>query len=106
MSILKNREKLALNAISKAFGTEAGKDSINLFVEHHLEELPESYWVQHLGSKTPEASAVVKLLALSSWQEDDEIDDLDFTLPGDVTDYVVTVHFDDSGNVDEISMES
>jgi hypothetical protein len=36
------RQKLALDAIKQALGTEAGEDSVNLFVEHHLEELPSS----------------------------------------------------------------
>jgi hypothetical protein len=30
----------------------------------------------------------------------------DFTLPGKVTDYVISVHFDAAGKVHEISMES
>jgi hypothetical protein len=106
MSIVKEREKLALDAIKKVFGTEAGEDSVNLFVEHHLAELPQSYWVQHLGSESPEASAVINLLELNSSWGDGEIENFDFTLPGDVTDYMVSVHFDESGNIDEISMES
>jgi hypothetical protein len=106
MSIVKEREKLALDAIKKVFGTEAGEDSVNLFVEHHLAELPQNYWVQHLGSESPEASAVINLLELNSSWGDGEIENFDFTLPGDVTDYMVSVHFDESGNIDEISMES
>ncbi len=106
MSIVKEREKLALDAIRKVFGTEAGEDSVNLFVEHHLAELPQSYWVQYLGSESPEASAVINLLELNSSWGDGEIENFDFTLPADVTDYMVSVHFDESGNIDEISMES
>jgi hypothetical protein len=100
------RQKLALDAVKQTFGTEAGEDSINLFVEHHLEELPPSYWQQHLGSSTPEPTAVIGLLQLrSSWGEDD-IEYFDFTLPDEVTDYVVSVHFDSAGDIDGISMES
>ena len=106
MSIVKEREKIALAAIKKAFGTEAGEDSVNLFVEHHLSELPQSYWVQHLGSEAPEASAVVNLLELSSSWGDGDAENFDFTLPGEVTDYMVSVHFDEGGNIDDISMES
>ena len=106
MSVAKEREKLALDAIKLAFGTEAGEESINLFVEHHLEELPNDYWKQHLASDTPEPSAVISLLQLrSSWGSND-IEYFDFTLPGEVTDYVVSVHFDEVGNIDGISMES
>jgi hypothetical protein len=100
------RKKLAQDAIKQAFGTEAGEDSVNLFVEHHLEELPQNYWQQHLGSGTPDPSAIIGLLQLrSSWGEGD-IEYFDFTLPDDVTDYVVSVHFDEAGTVDSISMES
>ncbi|MEK7725503.1 MAG: DUF2004 domain-containing protein [Acidobacteriota bacterium] len=107
MSTVKDREKLALEAIKQSFGTEAGEDSINLFVEHHLEELPQSYWQQHLSHATNfEPSAVINLLKLrSSWGNND-IEYFDFTLPDEVTDYVVSVHFDNAGNVDSISMES
>jgi hypothetical protein len=100
------RQKLALDAITQAFGTEAGEDSVNLFVEHHLQELPHSYWQQHLGSNTPEPAAIVGLLQFkSSWGEGD-IEYFDFTLPDEATDYLVSVHFDDAGAIDSISMES
>lgn len=100
------RQKLALDAIKVTFGTEAGEYGVNLFVEHHLQELPQSYWLQHLPAITLEPAAVVGLLQLrKSWGEGD-IETFDFTLPGDVTDYVIAVHFDDEGNIDDISMES
>jgi len=90
--------RLALDAIKQSFGTEAGENSINLFVEHHLAELPQSYWQQHLGTDTPEPSAVIGLLRFSSSWGDDEIEYFDFTLPDEVTDYVVSVHFDSAGS--------
>ena len=100
------RQKMALDAIKQAFGTEAGEYSVNLFVEHHLEELPSSYWQQHLGSIVPEPAAILGLLKLrSTWGERD-IEYFDFTLPDGVTDYVVSVHFDDAGAIESISMES
>ncbi|MUI16138.1 DUF2004 domain-containing protein [Massilia dura] len=34
------------------------------------------------------------------------MDVFDFSLPDDVTDYVISVRFDDSGEVENISMES
>lgn len=106
MTAVEARQKLAMDAIKDAFGTDAGEDSINLFVDHHLEELPQSYWQLHLGSSTPEPSTVICLLKLrSSWGEGD-IENFDFTLPDEVTNYVVSVHFDSGGTIDEISMES
>ena len=38
------RQALALDAIQRALGTEAGEDSVDVFIEHHLAELPASYW--------------------------------------------------------------
>jgi Protein of unknown function (DUF2004) len=100
------RQKSALEAINRAFGTEVGEDSVNLFVEHHLEELPQSYWQQHLGLGNPEPVSIIGLLQLrSSWGEED-IEYFDFTLPDEVTDYVISVHFDSSGKIGGISMES
>jgi hypothetical protein len=100
------RQKIALEAIKHAFSTEAGEDSVNLFAEHHLAELPQSYWQQHLGSGKPEPASIIGLLQLrSSWGEED-IEYFDFTLPDEVTDYVISVHFDSSGSIDGITMES
>jgi hypothetical protein len=103
---VENRKKRALDAVQRAFGTEGGEEGVDLFVQHHLEELPASYWQQHLGSGIPEPAAVVGLLQLrSTWGERD-IEYFDFTLPDGVTDYVVSVHFDAAGAIDAISMES
>ena len=103
---LAKRQKQALDAIKQSFGTESGEDSINLFVEHHLAELPEAYWQEQLGVNDPEPKDILSLLKFStSWGEDD-IEYIDFTLPNEVTDYVVSVHFDSSGDIDSISMES
>lgn len=106
MSPIEARKKLALDAIQQAFGTEAGEDGINLFVEHHLAELPKSYWQQHLKSDAPEPSAIINRLELRSSWGDGDIEYFDFTLPGEVTNYVISVHFDDTGSIDGISMES
>jgi hypothetical protein len=45
------------------------------------------------------------LVCRSSWGEND-LENFDFTLPGDGTQYVVAVHFDAAGEVDGLSMES
>jgi Protein of unknown function (DUF2004) len=103
---VEKRKLLALDAIRQAFGTEKGDHSVNLFVEHHLEELPSSYWQQHLGTGAPKPVAILGLLEFrSSWGEG-EIEYFDFTLPDEVTDYVMSVHFDVTGAIDGISMES
>ena len=100
------RKMLALEAIQQAHGTEAGADSVDFFVAHHLEELPAGYWQEQLATATPDALAVIGLLVLrSSWGKND-LETFDFTLPGDVTNYVVSVHFDEAGEIDDIDMES
>jgi hypothetical protein len=106
MSVANDRETRARDAIRRAFGTDSGEGSINLFIEHHLEELPRSYWQQQLGSGAPEPATIVSLLQLKSAWGKGDIEYFDFTLPGEVTNYVVSVRFDDAGSVDEISMES
>ena len=56
---LQRRQQLALDAIKQSFGTAAASDSVDLFIEHHLEALPAGYWLQQLGTETPEPSAVL-----------------------------------------------
>jgi hypothetical protein len=101
------REKIAIAAIRRTFGTDDGEYGSTLFVSHHLEELEVNYWLQHLGTEKPEPERVLDIIKLRShWGGDDELETFDFTLPNNVTDYVISVRFDDSGDVEEISMES
>jgi Protein of unknown function (DUF2004) len=102
------REKAALAAIKQAFGTDQDEYGATLFVSHHLDEVEESYWQKHLGTAKPEPRRVLELLELRShWGEDDRgIDTFDFTLPDNATNYVISVRFDDKGQVEEITMES
>ena len=103
---VEKRTKLALDAIRNAYGTEVGEFSTTMFVTHHLEEIPQDYWQDHTGVGVPEPATVLGLLELkSNWGEGD-IENFDFSLPGDVTDYVLSVRFDGAGGIDEISMES
>ncbi|ARM86048.1 DUF2004 domain-containing protein [Marinobacter salarius] len=94
----------ALEAIKRSAGTEAGQYGIDEFVSHHLEELPESYWQNHLGTSTPSNQQVIGLLVLGEKWEDEEV--YDFTLPDEVTDYVVSVSFGEDGQIEDIVMES
>ncbi|WP_332847714.1 DUF2004 domain-containing protein [Massilia sp. S19_KUP03_FR1] len=106
---IKRRESAARTAIERAFGTPAGEDSIDCFIEHHLEELDGAYWRAHAGVDQPDGARVLAMLQLKShWSSDTEdgMDVFDFTLPGDVTAYVVSVRFDAKGDVSDVSMES
>lgn len=106
---IKRREMSALAAIRDAFGTEADEYGGTLFVSQHLEELDATYWQSNLATTSPEPEQVLGLLELKShWGDEDEngIDVFDFTLPGKVTNYVLSVRFDETGAIEEISMES
>lgn len=102
------REKDARTAIRGLYGTEKDEFGATLFVSHHLEEVESKYWQSHLGTDKPEPLRVLDILTLRShWGKDDAgIDVFDFTLPDEVTPYVISVHFDGDGMVDKISMES
>ena len=103
------RRTAALIAIQHVFGTPGDEHGATLFVSHHLAELGCDYWQEHCGTTRPEPKQVLDILTLRShWGEDDEggIDTFDFSLPGDVSDYVISVSFDENGDVAEITMES
>jgi hypothetical protein len=104
---LQKRIKLALEAIKAAFGSEDDEFGTTLFVSHHLAELEESYWEEHLQTSAPAPSKVLDILVLSPrWTSDHGINGIDFTLPGDVTNYIICVNFDEDGEVEDIAMES
>ena len=94
-SELERRSAKALDAIRKAYGTEAGEYGSTRFVEHHLEELGEDEWLKLCGVARPEPNQVMDLLVLRTHPGEDEgIDTLDFSLPDSVSDYVLCVGFD------------
>ncbi len=106
---IKKRTEIALAAIKSVHGTPDDEFGVTLFVSHHLEELDEVYWNKHLQTASPDPVRVLDILKLKShWgdEDDDGIDNFDFTLPDEVTNYVLCVRFDDDGEVEEISMES
>jgi|ERR1043166_1363017 hypothetical protein len=104
---IKRREAAARAAIKTAFRTADDEFGATLFVSHHLEELDSGYWKKHLATETPEPRRILQLLELCShWGGDDEIDTFDFTLPEDVTNYVISVAFDEDADVSGIAMGS
>jgi hypothetical protein len=101
------REHAARQAIKNGFDMEDEDSGAAMFVAFHLEELEPAYWEAQAGTLRPAPSAVLDLLVLDKhWGGKDEMEFFDFTLPGAVTGYVVSVRFDEVGKVDEISMES
>jgi hypothetical protein len=104
---LARRENAARQAIKNGFDMEDEESGVAMFVAFHLEELDPAYWQEWMETARPDPSAVLDILELHAhWGGDDEMEYFDFTLPGKVTDYVISVRFDDAGKVEEISMES
>jgi len=106
---IEHRTATALDAIKRSLDDGNDDSGVSLFASHHLEELDAAYWKSHVGTPRPSVKQIIDLLELRShWgdEDDDGIDTFDFTLPGKVTDYVISVRFDDDGEVEDISMES
>jgi hypothetical protein len=104
---IKKREAAARAAIKKAFDPSDDESEVALFISHHLEELDSEYWKKHFSTATPPPLRILESLVLRDhWGGDDEIETFDFTLPDDVTDYVISVSFDEAGDVAGITMES
>ncbi|RJG48638.1 DUF2004 domain-containing protein [Motilimonas pumila] len=92
----------ALNAIEAAIGTEQGEYSIDLFISHHLNLLSEDDWQQLIGKPAPSAKDMIASLDLvDQWEQT-----YDFALLNQVSDYLLSVTFDDQGAVSNIAMES
>lgn len=80
-----------------------------MFTSHHLDELDAAYWKKHAGTAKPTPKQIVDLLELRShWGSEDEdgLEVFDFTLPGDASQYVLAVRFDEDGEVLDVDMES
>jgi len=104
---IRRREAAARAEFHRAVGTADDEFGATLFVSHHLEELDPSYWKNYFSTESPDQRRVLDLLVLKShWGGDDELDTFDFTLPGEVTDYVLSVTFDESGAIAGMTMES
>lgn len=101
---IEERKMIALKAIKAAYGTEEDECGGTLFVEHHLEEIEEEYWINTFGSATPTPDEILTKLVLQSHWDDDCV--FDFTLPHKITDYLISVRFDEDGKIEDISMES
>ncbi len=106
---IERRCNAAIEAICRAHGTPDDEHGATLFVSHHLDEIGDDFWLKHCGVSRPPATQVLDILVLQSHRgedDDDGIDTFDFTLPDDVTNYVISVEFDENGDVSGVSMES
>jgi len=110
---ISRREKAARAHIDAIYDTPEDELGATLFVSHHLRELDASYWMKHTGTIKPDARQVLRMLELrvdpeeeDLDEEDEETDIFDFSLPDGVTNYIICVEFDGSGNIVRVSMES
>lgn len=102
------KENTARAAVKALIGRPEGEDNVTLFVEHHLAELEADYFSKTYGTTTPEAYQIADSLVLvDSWSSEDDghIDVFDFSLPDNVTNYLLSVRLS-GDNVEEVSMES
>lgn len=101
------REGVALVAIRAALGTEEDEYGATLFISHHLKDVDAKYWRAHLGIDKPTPAQVFGILRFHRcWGGAEGLAVFDFTLPDDVTQYVISVRFNSAGEVESISMES
>ncbi len=93
-------------ALIAALGTPEGQDSVDLFVQHHLDELDPAWWQAQLGTGVPDARSMLGLLEREMLSDDGTGFQVDYCLPDDISDYRLVVAFDRNGAVTGIAMES
>ncbi|SDY53779.1 DUF2004 domain-containing protein [Acinetobacter kyonggiensis] len=103
-------EQKARAAMLSVYQNDTDDNAVRLYAEHHLEELEPEYWLKNLGTATPQPLQILKVLELSPHIDwvlgEDENYRIDFTLPEEVTQYVLCVELDRDEMVVGISMES
>ena len=114
---MKDRKQIGLAKIKEhyAAGEKEGvayyeaESAPFFFVGHHLDEIEDDYWTSKFGSASPAPEAILdSLIVVNNWsyEDDGDMNVFDFSLPGDITDYVLAVVFDKNGEVEDIMMES
>ena len=102
---LENLEKRALEAIKNAYGTPEGKDNVTEFVTYCQNEIHFAYWMKFLDTMRPEPQQVLDMLYFASHWSDGAADVLEFALPEDILDSVLSVQFDEDGNLVDIAID-
>ena len=105
-------ESVARKAIEADFASDPDGSSA-LYLSHHAEELNADERLKYFGSKDTGALGVQQLLGslhlrrIGLYPEsEDYVAVFDYSLDPDVTQYILAVEFDSSGNVVGISMDS
>ena len=103
------RQATARQAIKSFYGKPEGEYGPTLFVSHHLQELEPEFWLKTVGVQRPSPEQILDALVfVDAWTADDgdTVNTFDFGLPGDVSNYLLSVRFEDDGRVQGVSMES
>lgn len=103
------KAKAALAKIQLLHGTPEGEYGPTLFVSHHLEEIDKADWMKILQVETPTSEQILNaLILIDAWSssDDDTIDTYDFSLPDNLTHYLLSASFSADGKSLEVSMES
>jgi hypothetical protein len=109
MDVSNERQATAREAIKSRYGKPEGEFGPTLFVSHHLQELEPAYWLRTVGVQQPNPQQVLDALVLvDSWNSGggETVDTFDFGLPGNASNYLLSVRFQDDGQVQDVSMES
>ena len=107
--VSRERQASARRAIKSLYGKPEGEYGPTLFVSHHLEEIEPEYWLRTVGAQKPSPEQILDALVfVGSWTSGGGGTDntFDFGLPGNVSSYLLSVRFDDDGQVQDVSMES
>ena len=103
------KAKTALAKIKSLHGTPEGEYGPTLFVSHHLEEISKAEWMELLKTETPTSEQMLDaLILIDTWSTSDDgaIDTYDFSLPDNLTNYLLSACFSADGKSIEVSMES
>lgn len=96
-----DRRQVALQTIKDSQGTPYWEHGVKPFITHQLEVVDSSYWQHELGTSNPSYSDVLELVMYKTSMDNGLT--LDFTLPENITTYVIRVRFDGNDQIIEIT---
>ena len=96
----------AVNAIRQHGHESVDYPAIKQYIEHHLDELDDAYWLSHTDTDNPSSDDVLEIMVADTTWSDNGDTIVDCTLPGGVTNYLLSVRLNASGQCTGIEMES
>ena len=96
-----DRKQAALYAIKNSADTPYWDGGVKPFLSHHLEVVDPSYWQSEVGTTHPSYSDILELILFKAYHGNDLT--LDFTLPGNITTYIIRVVFNAADEISGIS---